>query len=275
MSEIAVAKRSVEATMAFVVDTGVKPVSQTFGASSTVHTYNGNYEDVAVRIFDIRDQASAYSLDREGFRLAYHPTKVNDFFDDEEVRNVYYPELVELVKHETGCTSAFVFDHTRRAGDEAMREQHKIRGPVRNVHNDYTDWSGPQRVRDLLPDDAEELLKHRVQVIQVWRAIAMPILSDPLAICDARSMAPKDFVAAERRFPNRIGEIYHIAHNPEQRWGYVPHMTRDEALVFKCYDSRTDVARFTAHGSFTDPNTPPDAPPRQSMEARILTFFKP
>lgn len=261
--------------MAFVIDTGVKPVSETFGSGSTVHAYNGNYEDRQVRIFDIRDDAPGYSLDREGFRLASHPTNVRDFFDDDEVRNVYYPELVELVKRETGCTRAHVFDHTRRAGDEATREHHRIRGPVRTVHNDYTHWSGPQRVRDILPDEAEDLLQHRVQVVQVWRAIDKVILSDPLAICDARSMAPEDFVAAERRFPNRVGEIYHIAFNPQQRWGYVPNMTRDEALVFKCYDSRTDVARFTAHGSFADPATPADAPPRQSIEARILTFFKP
>lgn len=259
--------------MAFVVDTGIKPVSETLGDGSTVHTYDGQYEDKTVRILDARDQAASYSLDEEGFRLVSHPTKVKDFFDEEEVRSVYYRELEDLVKRETGCARAFVFDHTRRAGDEETREQHKIRGPVRNVHNDYTDWSGPQRVRDMLPDEADALLKNRMQVIQVWRAIDTPILSAPLAICDARSMEPQDFVAAERRFPNRRGEIYHIAYNPNQKWQYVPHMTRDEALIFKCYDSRTDVSRFTAHGSFADPTTPADAPPRKSMEARIFAFF--
>ena len=261
--------------MSFVVDTGIKPVSETYGDGSTVHTYHGNYEDRTVRIYDIRDEARNYSLDREGFRLVSHPTKVRDFFDEEEVRNVYYPELVELAKRETGCVRAHVFDHTRRAGDEETREQHNIRGPVRTVHNDYTDWSGPQRVRDVLPDEADELLKHRVQVIQVWRAINKPIEASPLAMCDARSMAQEDFVRAERRFPNRVGEIFHIAFNPKQRWGYAPHMTRDEALVFKCYDSSASVSRFTAHGSFDDPTARPDAPPRQSMEARILTFFAP
>ena len=273
MNDAATAADHVEASMAFVVDTGVKPVSQTYGGDSTVHTYHGQYEDKLVRIRNLRDEAPGYDLDKQGFRLVRHPTRVKDFFDEREVRDVYYRELVELVKRETGCNRALVFDHTRRAGDEETREQHKIRGPVRNVHNDYTDWSGAQRVRDLLPDEAEELLKHRVQVIQVWRAITTPILSNPLAICDARTMSPEDFIAAERRHPDRIGEIYHIAFNPNQDWGYVPHMTRDEALVFKCYDSRKDVSRFTAHGSFVDPTTPKNAPPRQSMEARILAFF--
>ena len=113
------------------------------------------------------------------------------------------------------------------------------------------------------------------KVIQVWRAIRAPIMRDPLAMCDAQSMSPKDFIAAERRFPNRVGEIYHIAWNPQQRWYYYPQMTREEAIVFKCYDSQKDVARFTAHGAFADPGSAVDAPPRESMEARILAIFAP
>ncbi len=265
----------VEASLSFAIDNGVKPVSQTYGEGSTVHTYLGAYEDRLTPIRASRGLAGSFTLDREGFRLARHETKVRDFYDEDEVRSVYYAELDALVKAETGCTRTIVFDHTRRAGDEEMREAHKIRGPVRTVHNDYTDWSGPQRLRDLVPDEAEELLKHRLQVVQVWRAIRGPILRDPLALCDARSMSPKDFIAAERRFPNRVGEIYHIAYNPAQRWYYVPEMTRDEALVFKCYDSHKDVARFTAHAAFEDPTSRPDAPPRESMEARILAIFAP
>ncbi len=274
MSTLAESK-IVEASLSFALDNGVKPVSQTFGEGSTVHTYHGAYEDRLTPIHSARDLVASFTLDREGFRLARHQTKVRDFYDEDEVRSVYYAELDALVKAETGCTRTIVFDHTRRAGDEGVREAHKIRGPVRTVHNDYTDWSGPQRLRDLVPAEAEELLKHRLQVVQVWRAIRGPILSDPLAICDAQSMSPKDFIAAERRFPNRVGEIYHIAHNSAQRWYYVPEMTRDEAFVFKCYDSRKDVARFTAHAAFEDPTSPSDAPPRESMEARILAIFAP
>jgi len=265
----------VEAEMAFVVDTGVKPVSETYGDGAIVHTYKGAYESRTARIHDVRSIARDFSLDKEGFRLVDHPTRVKDFFDEDEVRDVYYRELADLVKRETGCARAVVFDHTTRAGDEAVREQRRIRGPVQNVHNDYTDWSGPQRVRDILPDEAEQLLQGRVQIIQVWRAINAPIAASPLALCDAHTAAPQDFIAAERRFPDRVGEIYHIAWNPTQFWAYVPGMTRDEAVVFKCYDSRTDVARFTPHGSFEDPTTPAGAPPRESMEARLFAFFDP
>ncbi len=151
-----------------------------------------------------------------------------------------------------------------------------MREPVFNVHNDYTEWSGPQRVREILPDEAEALLRHRFAIIQVWRATAEPIQSNPLAIADARSLAPEDLIRAERRYPHRVGETYRIRHNPAHRWFYFPQMRRDEALVFKVFDSAKDGrARFTAHSSFDDPTTPAGAPPRQSIEARTFAFFAP
>jgi hypothetical protein len=111
--------------------------------------------------------------------------------------------------------------------------------------------------------------------VQVWRAINQPIESNPLAIADARSLAPADLIAAERRYPDRVGETYQIKYNPAHRWFYFPRMQRNEALVFKVYESAKDGrARFTAHTSFIDPTTPPGAAPRQSIEARTLAFFE-
>jgi len=129
-------------------------------------------------------------------------------------------------------------------------------------------------VRDLLPDEAEGLVTRRFAIIQVWRAIARPIQSNPLAVADARSIAPEDLLVAERRYPNRVGQTYRLRYNPAHRWFYFPEMRRDEALVFKVFDSEKDGrARFTPHTSFDLPDPPPGAPPRQSIEARALAFF--
>lgn len=266
-------RKTVEATMSYLVPSAEKPISASYGPENTLHTHTGTYADHVVRIRDARGERAGHVLDREGFRLADHATAVSDFYDEEEVRAVYYPELEALVKAETGCNRVFIFDHTRRAGTEEIREARKVRGPVRHVHNDYTEWSGPQRLRDMMGDEAEDLLKKRFQVIQVWRGVRGPVLSSPLGIIDARSIAPEDLIITERNYPNRRGEIYHLAWNPDHQWSYFPEMARDEALVFKCYDSRKDVARFTAHCAFTDPTTPADAPARESMEARMLAFF--
>ena len=161
-------------------------------------------------------------------------------------------------------------------GDIYFVSASRVNLGVLYVHNDYTEWSGPQRVRELLPDEADELLQGRFAIIQVWRAINHPIQSNPLAIADARSLAPKDLIRAERRYPHRVGETYRIGYNPDHRWFYFPRMRRDEALVFKVFESAKDGrARFTAHSSFNDPNTPEGAPPRQSIEARTLAFFAP
>jgi hypothetical protein len=267
----------VETSLSYLVDTGEKPVSYSAepGATPTQHT--GQYEERTVIVHNGRPIADRLSLDRQGFILIHHETKVRDFYNEEEVRSVYYPEMERLVKKLTGAAKVLIFDHTLRTEDEATREEKKVREPVRRVHNDYTEWSGPQRVRDLFPsDEAEELLRHRFAVIQTWRPIRKPVQSAPLAIAEARSLAQKDLIPTERKYPDRVGEIYHITFNPEHRWFYFPNMQRDEALVFKTYDSEKDGrARWTAHASFDDPTSQPDAPPRESIEVRTLAFFSP
>jgi hypothetical protein len=213
-------------------------------------------------------------LEREGFRFIRHDTRVADFFNEDEVKRVYYPEMEALVKAETGASRVLVFDHTLRTADDADRMARKIREVVQRVHNDYTEWSGPQRVRDLLPQEAEELLRRRFAIIQVWRPIRHPVETDPLAICDARSLSPRNLVISERRYPDRIGQTYAITYDRSQLWYWFPRMRRDEALVFKTYESLTDGRpRWTAHTAFKDPTSPPDAKPRESIEIRTLAFF--
>lgn len=267
----------VEASLNYLVDTGEKPVSHSNEPGSTPVQHTGRYEERTVTIRNGRPILDRLSLDREGLIFINHETMVSNFYDEEELRSVYYPEMERLVKELTGASKVLLFDHTLRAEDEATREEKKVREPVRRVHNDYTEWSGPQRVRDLLPaGEAEALLHHRFAVIQVWRPIRKPVKTAPLAIADARSLKPKDLIATERKYPDRIGEIYHITFNPDHRWFYFPNMQRNEALVFKTYDSEKDGrARWTAHAAFDDPTSPPGAPARESIEVRTLAFFSP
>lgn len=267
---------AITAELVYAIDTGEKPVNETFGPGNIHRRASGAKERRAVEIRDGRPLADRLSLDENGFEFVRHATRVVDFFDAAELKAVYYPEVEQLIKEVSGAARVAVFDHTLRSGDEAEREEKLVREPVLSVHNDYTEWSAPQRVRELLPDEADRLLEHRFAIIQVWRAINRPIQANPLAIADARSLAPADLIAAERRYPHRVGETYQVRYNPAHRWFYFPEMRRDEALVFKVYDSQRDGrARFTAHTSFVDPTSPPDAPPRQSIEARTLAFFAP
>jgi hypothetical protein len=267
---------AVDAEITFSIDTGEKPVNETFESGQIIRRRTGATERRRVSIHDARPLAGELSLDRNGFVLVDHRTAMRDFLDPEELARVYYPEVERLVKQVSGAARVVVFDHTLRSGDETEQSARRIREPVLWAHNDYTEWSGPQRVRDVLPEEAERLLAHRFAIVQVWRAIGRPIQSNPLAVADARSVSPGDLIKAERRYPQRVGETYQLQYNPAQRWFYFPEMRRDEALVFKVYDSQADGrARFTPHCSFIDPSTPSGAPPRQSIEVRTFAFFAP
>jgi hypothetical protein len=262
-----------QAEITYTRDTGEKLVNETFGPNNIRRRTLGSEEAHRVEIADGR-RAGELSIDTNGFVLVEHRTQVRDFFDADELKRVYYPEVVALVQRVSGAKRVVVFDHTLRSGDEGEREAKLIREPVLSAHNDYTEWSGPNRVREVMGDEADQLLQRRFAIIQVWRAIGQPIVSNPLAMADARSVAPGDLLIAERRYPNRVGQTYRLKYNPGHRWFYFPEMRRDEAIVFKVYDSLTDGrARFTPHTSFDDPATPAGAPPRQSIEARTLAFF--
>src|SRR5580700_1478440 len=257
-AELDVAPDTIEATLNYIVDDGNKVFTIVASPGGSDTRSGGTPDPRRVVIHNGRPHTNDFALERNGFRFVRHDTKVTDFFD----------------KAESGAKRVVVFDHTLRTADDELREAKKIREVVRRVHNDYTEWSAPQRVRDLVPDEAEELLKRRFAVIQVWRPIRHPVETYPLAIADAQTLSPTDMIVSERRAPGRIGQTYAIKYNPAHKWYWFPRMRREEAYVFKVYDSMKDGrARWTAHTAFEDPTTPPHARPRESIEIRTLAFF--
>ena len=225
-------------------------------------------------IRDLRPTAPVASLEREGFAVARGPSALRAFDDEAAIRAVYYPESARILQAATGAARVHIFDHTiRRQVPGAEDRGAATRQPVARVHVDHTEHSGPQRVRDLLPDEAEALLRGRVQIVNLWRPIAGPVRDMPLAVCDATTVAADDLVASDLIYPDRRGETYQVRYNPAHRWYWLPEMTPDEALLLKVYDSARDgPARFSPHTAFADPGAPPDAPPRQSIEIRALLF---
>lgn len=264
----------VEAELTYLSHADVKPVTY-YTADNDLPRRVGPYHRFRVMIKGGRDIATELSVDRQGFALLRSPSVVRDFYDDDEVRTVYYSETEALVRSVTGAKRALVFDHTIRVDRGPDSSDTGLRAPVQLVHNDYTERSGPQRVRDLLaPIEARQWLRGRVAEINTWRPIVGPVVSMPLALCDAASLAPEDLVSADLVYPDRTGEIYHAVHSPRHRWYYFPRMQRKELLMFKCFDSAKDGrARFTLHTAFVDPTSPPDAAARESIEVRVLLSF--
>jgi hypothetical protein len=93
-------------------------------------------------------------------------------------------------------------------------------------------------------------------------------------LCDATSFTDADLIPTDLVYSNRVGETASVQFNSSHRWVYFSGMRPDEVLLIKCHDSANDGrARLSFHSAFIDPNTPGDAPPRESIELRTLVFF--
>jgi len=244
------------------------------------HNYEGDPRPM--RITDARGLPARSSLQRAGFELRDAPSQVTDFLDEEAIRRTYYSETAELACAATGAKQAYVFDHLvrkREPGRPALTFGRRVAGdkPAANgrVHNDYTEASGRQRLALVLQDPDAAAAVRRHAIVNIWRSIAGPVLDTPLALCDARTVSAVDLVDSEVRYATRTGEIYLLRHSAQHRWFYFSAMERHEALVFKQYDSETSgVARFVPHAAFDHPQTPPEAPLRESIEVRCLVVYE-
>lgn len=245
------------------------------GGADAALKIGADFDVTQVNIADARGLSPPASLEQQGFCLVDHTTAISDFYHLESVRDQYETEIIALVLAASGAEAAMVFDHTLRSDSPTVRGQHASREPASVVHNDYTDASAGKRLRDLLPpDEAAWRLRSRFAIINVWRSINGPVFNSPLALCDFSSADPDDFVASERRAQDRIGELQLVLQNPEHRWYYFPEQQFEETLLFKTFDSATDgPARRVAHTAFANPLAPVAAPPRESIESRLLVFF--
>jgi hypothetical protein len=266
---------TIRASFNYVVPTGRPAVRYIDWPEMEHKAVPPEYRQHEMFVRDGRPLRDTFRLDVHGFVFVDHHTQVREFTDEAERKRVYDPEVQALIKKHSGASDVVVFDHTLRVSDDDLQKAMNARPTVKGVHNDYTEASAPQRLREIVGDaEAERRFRKRWAIIQTWRPIRGTVMIDPLGICDGRTIPQQGFIRVERRYKYRTGEVYHIAHNPAHEWYWFPRMTRDEALVFKVFDSDTGkLSRFTAHSAFDDPATPADAPPRESIETRTFAFF--
>ncbi len=266
----------VEAALHYVAPTDRPLRSYAYDAPADAPRNEAVYEAHVMPIHDIRPVAGRLALEDQGFALVDHPTAVADLTDAAALRDVYYPETCDLVRAATGAARVVVFDHTirRRIPGARDRAAGVPRQPVPRIHNDYTETSGPKRLHDVMGAEAAALEHGRYLIVNVWRPIHGPLQDMPLALCDARTVAPGDLIPSALVYRDRTGETYAVRHNPAHRWVYAPDMRRGEAWLFKCFDSdRANPARFAPHTAFDDPTAPADRRPRESIELRTLVLF--
>ena len=227
---------SVEAPLTLAIRDGAVPFRLPSRPGEGVGRYEGEHETRIVEITNAWPLADEHSRDREGFQLVHHHTDV-DFYDDGERETTYERETETLIRQATGAKRVIVFDHTLRAGDDGTRAERAVREPVQMVHNEYTDRSARQRLRDLVGEaQAEDLMNGRFAIMNVWRGNRQTVESMPLAFADARTIDPADLIPVERRSEDRVGEIQHLVHNPDQHCYYLPQIDPNESILIKCFD---------------------------------------
>ena len=265
---------SVEAELTYLLDTGVKPANYPSVAGGRAERDTGPAARHTVIVRNARLSGEPFTLDLHGFTLAGHETAVRDFYDDAELHTRYDAEVTALIREQTHAERVVVFDHTRRSDDAGLRNAKTVRGPSSTVHNDYTERSAIRRLRAILPEEADRLLQRRFAIVNVWRSIAGPVYTSPVALCDGSTVQPADLIVTERRGVDRVGETYRVAFNEAHRWFYYPRLQPGEAVLIKTHDSSANGrCRFAPHAAFENPAAPSGAPPRQSVESRAFAFF--
>lgn len=252
---------------------------------------------VPITIRDIRGHESETHIDVTGFQAIHSPSTVDaDLIltgTEEQVKDIYYGEVEQLLKRVTGADQIIFFDHTiRRARPDQVDDTPATRQPVLRVHIDQTPISAHTRVQRHAPD----VQWKRFQLINVWRPLKDVVHDYPLAVADFRSVdVIHDLVPTTLVYPPPLpnGETYSVVHNPQHRWYYWSKMTPDEVLLLKCYDSTSralstvkasaaevdetllsDVAGLTPHTAFYDAEGAKEGPARQSIEVRALVFYR-
>lgn len=278
MTAQATAPADVQSTFRYTRDTGVTPEVYFYEPPPGTKWRESGDDPHEMTVHDGRDRATSFTLDREGFAFRSFHSPFAEWDDDDAIRAKLYATVEQFVQNEVGAKRVVIFDHTIRSQANLAQNRSERstsrRAPVMNVHCDYTPISGPLRVRQLLPKQADELLKRRVAFYNFWKPLRRPVEERPLAMCDVTSSNEQDFIVMKLRYRDRDGEIFVMRHSPNHKWWYFPRMTPDHAIMLKTYDSMTDGrARFIGHSSFEDPNTPPNAPMRESIEIRTIAFF--
>jgi hypothetical protein len=263
------------------------------------------------KVFNLRGEEDKFTTDNSGFAVYRDPAKEKLFVDDAAIRNEYYAEVESMLrKRLPGVKKVVIFDHTirRRVKDAPRQPVQQV-----HVDQTSSSAEARVR-RHLPEDDAKELLKGRYQIVNVWRPIENPASDFPLAVVDWRTTNPEDFIKVDLLYPKRgthgvdgdddddrgkeklpdpkaysstegyevKGETYGVAPNEGHKFYYMKDMAPEEVMLLKCFDSKgegleggiTGLAVRTPHTAFVDPNTPKDAPGRQSIEVRCLVFYE-
>jgi len=271
-------------------------------------------ENLGVNVLDARDEPELHpSLDTTGFVLLRHETKCQDFRNKDLIQEVYYPEMIDLVKRHTGAEQVVVtVDSIVRTEEEGWGYKLEAGKPESGyapvAHLDFNDGFTRQSAshfskyahrrlekgglprapgeddasfaQRLSPERFEE--EYDIVAYNLWQPIEREVLQHPLVLLDARTVdEDADLWPGGQKDTNPIGGDIYLSHNPNHRWYYFSKMCPDEILLFMGHKLPRDKnspnipgsGKHSPHVSVWDPGAPSDAPERRSVETRVLAAF--
>ena len=229
-----------------------------------------------VRVHDARPELGALGtaveeLDRAGFTLTGLTPSLRDFRDEAGVARDYYPQVEATVERVGGAHRALVRNHLIRTETPVDFND----GYARFVHCDYNIRRLNEMSEALLVERGIEPQKNWIYAwYNTWQPFDHPAVMNPLAFIDWRSLPAEDVIDYYYTGRNRDSLVAAPVYNPAHRWCYFPDMATDEIIVFKQLDGRPDRAVYCPHTSFDVPDAPADAPPRRSIECRVLAIYE-
>jgi len=245
---------------------------------------------VRVQLLDAR-AVDDLQLDTSGFVCLVHTSSIEDWDDMSHVQDRYRDEMAKLVGDLVGTDRAFTAAVVSRTCGKLESGQ---RGPVLNVHNDFTEGLKEELASEFLSPGSgnpvfvgevvqqmrragvteQELRCLRIIVVNVWRNIGeQPLIDCPLAVCDRRSVSQDDLISQNDK--GRQAEIYDALYHPNHQWYWFPQMTINEVLLIKTYDSSNHGnVCGTLHTAFLyDDVAMEEVPPRRSCDLRVLCLL--
>ena len=269
---------NIKAEITFIKKQKTKPYYDSSAITGLVPKLYFKTEKKQVILYNARTKRNIY-FEKSGFEIC----KFSSNYNSKNIHNNldgYKIELTNFLKKRFNCLNSYIFDLTRRSNSsKGAKNNDGNRQPAERAHVDYTKSSGIKRAIDIIGQKYyRKIIDSQLRIIQlnIWKPLCKTVLSSPLAFALPKSILKKDLIATDQRFPNRIGEIYHLAYNNKQKWLWIPNMKDSEILLLKGWDSLENkkIPTCTPHTSFNLKNQNIKKNPRESIEARVFMVIK-
>ena len=267
-----------EAEIVFIKKQKTKPYYDSSALTGLVPKLYFKTEKKKVTLYNARNLKNN-NFEKNGFELCNFSSKY-DVSNINDNLNNYKKELDVFLKKRFNHKETFIFDLTRRSNSsKGATNKDGNRQPAERAHADYTIKSGKKRAMDILGKKYYlEIMNSNLRIIQlnIWKPLCNTVLSSPLAFALPKSILKRDLISTDQKFPDRVGEIYHVAYNSKQKWLWAPEMKENEILLLKGWDSsnKNNISKCTPHTSFNLQHQDIRKYPRESIEARIFMIVK-